>query len=167
MTESDAQLALARKFDWFRNLIVPNAYLGFWEMDVAVVTPSGYLWEVEVKLTKSDWKADLKKEKWEHFEMMLGPETKVPSRFYYCVPPELVAGGIPEWVPEKAGVLVIRPQPNTNYNYRIDGARAPKRIHNNKLDHRHIVSLYRKIYARMWPTMFEQGENAREAAISA
>lgn len=146
MTEHDIQLAIARKFDWFRNIVVPNAFLGSFEMDVAIVTPAGYLWEVEIKTSMGDWRADLKKRK--HLEReIMDPQTS-PCRFYYAVDCEMLKMGTPPWVPAYAGVLAARPTPWGGL--KIDAVRAPKRIHNQRLAPEKIADLSRKVYFRFW-----------------
>ena len=42
--------------------IIFNAYLFDWESDYFSVSESGYVYEVEIKLTKSDFKKDFNKE---------------------------------------------------------------------------------------------------------
>ena len=64
LTESLALTALGHFFDYSRNQVFPNVHLYDWESDLVVVTPAGYLWEVEVKTTLQDWKADSSKSKW-------------------------------------------------------------------------------------------------------
>ena len=104
ITEADVQLALARYYDWYRNLLFPNAYCCGSEMDLAVVTPARYLWEIEIKTSLSDWKADCKKDKW-HRPYYIS-KRKWIKRFYYCVPLELLEkGAVPEFVPESAGLI--------------------------------------------------------------
>ena len=81
----DIELALARHYNWKRNIIAFNV-LGvsgtlplFHECDMLVVTPSGYLTEIEIKRTYADFSADFKKS---HHH-----ESRVPMRdFAFCVP---------------------------------------------------------------------------------
>lgn len=40
------------------NLVFPNIYIGSWEADILEITKSGYTYEYEVKISKSDFKAD-------------------------------------------------------------------------------------------------------------
>ena len=65
ITVSEIELAVAHYFDPRRNIIVPNVWWGMgfnYECDLLVLTKAGYAYEVEIKTTKSDLKADLKKE---------------------------------------------------------------------------------------------------------
>jgi hypothetical protein len=69
-------------------------------MDFMLLTDSGRIWECEIKISLSDWRADLKKTK-------SYTQGWAPARFYYAVPESLVARGIPEWVPAYAGLLTL------------------------------------------------------------
>lgn len=162
MTEHAIQLALATRFNWFRNFLIPNVYLSAFEMDLAVITPSGYLWEVEIKRTRSDWKNDLTKGKWERYRAWHNDPAvgnRVPSRFYYAVPYQLVSSGVPDWVPAEAGVLAIDEFADGSREWaKVRNVRAPKRLHKNRIEQREIVALYRKIYVRFWPAMYQQAE---------
>jgi hypothetical protein len=96
-------------------LIIPNYYLGHYEMDVCRITPAGIVYEYEIKISRSDFKNDLKKgfegykkEKGEyvktqylkHESLKLGQLNC--NRFYYVVPKDLIR--IDE-VPEYAGLI--------------------------------------------------------------
>lgn len=64
MTCLDLEIAVANHFNYRLNLIVPNVFwgLGFkHELDVAVMTPSQYLTEIEIKTTASDLRRDMLK----------------------------------------------------------------------------------------------------------
>lgn len=81
----DIELALAEYFGWKRNIIAFNVLgvssvlpIGH-ECDMLVVTPSGYLTEIEIKRSYADFCADFKKE---HHHT-----SRVPLKdFYYAVP---------------------------------------------------------------------------------
>lgn len=68
MRTSDIEIAVASHFNWRQNIIVPNVSWGLFgdgrEIDLAIVRPSGWLVEVEIKITASDIKADLRKRHW-------------------------------------------------------------------------------------------------------
>jgi hypothetical protein len=58
-TEWDAQLAVAQLFRYRNgNTVIPSCSTFGWEMDVCVITPAHYLYEIEIKRTLSDWKAE-------------------------------------------------------------------------------------------------------------
>ncbi len=98
-----------------------------WETDVLVVQQSsGYCYDIEVKISRSDFKADLNKvkkhsilregcytwrrERWDRemkvynlLETVEKHEFR-PNRFYYCVPEELVSA---DEVPAYAGLMYV------------------------------------------------------------
>lgn len=100
MNEADAIYALAWHFNWTAQLVLPNVHIAGGEMDLCVVTRSGYLVEIEVKLTASDWRKDEKKNKWN----AAGREHV--SRFYYAVADGL-QNKVPEFVSPTAGILIL------------------------------------------------------------
>ncbi len=74
-----------------------------WESDFFCINMSGYSFEIEVKVSKSDFRADFKKEK---HKLFLEPDGKrlLPNRFYYAVPKDLIAV---EDVPVYAGLMYV------------------------------------------------------------
>jgi hypothetical protein len=98
--ERRAQVALAHYFDWLQNKVFRNVMALPWEMDFCVLTKANYLWEVEIKVSLSDWKVDQFKDKW---ASKLQGKVK---RFYYCVPWTMV-DKVPDFVPEDVGLLTL------------------------------------------------------------
>lgn len=95
-------------FHYRRHFVaVPNLSWGLleWEADLAVITDSGWLVEVEIKVDATDWKNDKDKSKW---AMMHKSSILTPRRFYYAAPEKLALRweefGIPEW----AGVVSVK-----------------------------------------------------------
>lgn len=85
-------------------LMVPNVYHFYWESDLLYVSNTGYLSEFEIKLTKSDFRADAKKFK-HHY---LGTPNSGLKEFWYVVPTGLVDI---EDVPDHAGLMYVEPRP--------------------------------------------------------
>ena len=81
-----------------------------WESDFLALTKSGYLYEGEVKISKSDFKADFKKKEkhnilQESYAKIEGVEGKLrPHYFFYAVPEGLINE---EDVPEYAGLVYM------------------------------------------------------------
>ena len=65
-----------------------NYLLGGSEQDVLSILKSGYISEFEVKVSRSDFKADAKKRKWFFFENRI--ERSIPNYFYYVCPEGLI-----------------------------------------------------------------------------
>lgn len=65
LNASDVEIQVARLFNYRANLIVPNVSWGLQlrhECDLLIVSPALWATEVEIKVTASDIRADLKKE---------------------------------------------------------------------------------------------------------
>lgn len=80
----DIENAIARHFGVRENIIVPHVSWGYFrthEADMVVISKSGYLTEIEIKRSWSDFLQDFKKTT-NHYE------NKV-DRLYYCVPDSL------------------------------------------------------------------------------
>ena len=68
-----------------------NVYLGHWEMDVMVIKGTGYVYEYEVKVSHSDFKADFKKKhygRFKHDKLKAGKEPC--NRFFFVCPDGMI-----------------------------------------------------------------------------
>lgn len=86
-------------------ICVPNFHLLFGEADLLSLTKANLAYEFEIKLTKSDFRADFKKER--KHKAMADRERRadwIASRFWYVTPLDLI--DISE-LPEYAGLLQI------------------------------------------------------------
>jgi hypothetical protein len=130
----------------------PNCYGGDGkEMDIMGVRPSRYVDEIEIKVSKSDYKADFKKEvthyiseqnrlekKLKHDQLAKGELT--PNRFWFFVPEDLA----PEIaVPTHAGLVVM-----TKTGIR-EVKEAPL-LHKRKLEVGDIHRLTKNMMYRYW-----------------
>jgi len=111
MNTAEMELAVSNYFDYNRNLIVPNTSWGLnmHECDVLVLTPSGYAYEVEIKISKGDLVRD-KKKKHGHYN----PKLKA---LYFAIPEELEH--CIEHIPERAGILIARNVSHRSGDYRV------------------------------------------------
>jgi hypothetical protein len=99
-----------------------------WESDYFCVNREGYSFEVEAKISKADFKNDVKKEKHKLFDD--NPAKRLlPNKFYYAVPRDLIKE---EEIPKYAGLIYID---NTHATI---VKRAPF-IHKIKTDYRKIL----------------------------
>lgn len=79
---------------------------GYAESDILAVTRSLMVTEIEIKISRSDFKADFKK-KHKHYKMQNCKEDghfKVPNRFYYACPSDMISI---EEVPTYAGLVYV------------------------------------------------------------
>jgi len=105
----EMEVALAEYFDSRANLIVPNVSWSFFlhELDLMVVTKSGYAYEVEVKITAADLKKDAEK-KHGHIDRRI-------KKLYFAIPDYLLKYG--ECIPERAGILLVFEDEYETYYY--------------------------------------------------
>lgn len=99
LTAQQIEIAVAKHFDWRRNVIVPNVHWGLWlnyEADLVVLRPSGFAVEVEIKVSGADIRADLNK-RHQH-------DSNLFRELYFAVPDALADH--PD-IPEHAGVLSV------------------------------------------------------------
>ncbi len=126
LTEKDIQRAIMIKIcgggDTFINNFTP---VEWWENDVIRITPAGYWYEYEVKLSMSDFRADKRKKQnvlkdfpypgtsgktyrsWTNemefkHKLLAGDSGRGPKQFWFVCPDEVIQ---PEQVPEWAGLM--------------------------------------------------------------
>jgi hypothetical protein len=89
------------------DIIIPNFYLGHYEMDLFRLTPAGLITEYEIKTSRSDYKADFNKElpgcEGKH-ALMTGKKC-ICNRFYFVVPKKIIRA---DEVPDYAGLLYYK-----------------------------------------------------------
>lgn len=84
------------------NRCYPNYMLDGFECDLLELFKSGYLYEVEVKLTTSDFRADFNKERYGDKKHDLIKAGKRTNYFSYCCPEGVIT---PEMIPPYAGLV--------------------------------------------------------------
>ena len=139
------------------SLIYPNHPLicanfkghGFEESDVIAVSSSDVVKEFEIKISRSDFKADFKKKR-KHDQLENPAKYRrecIPNKFYYVCPEGLIK---PEEVPEYAGLIYVVP---TKYlgrdDFTITYAKQAKYIHKEKPVPKLITAVMRATTAKM------------------
>ncbi|CAL9979227.1 hypothetical protein VPHD479_0220 [Vibrio phage D479] len=171
ITEKDMQYAICVNSPWIMkryDAVVPNCYTR-WEneADLFCMRKSGLCDEMEIKVTRSDFKNDAKKtvrllnenytsyrDKW-----VETPKTEalttghMSNYFWYCIPEGLMEfDEIPAW----AGIIVVI--------RRTDGSlcayekRAPKRLHGGKMSEEEKFKQVRKLGFRYWDLRKKNGK---------
>lgn len=100
ITTLEMEVALAKHFDFERNVVVPNISHSFfnYELDLFIITKSRYGYEVEIKVSLSDLKKDLNKH-----HKHINPRIKY---LYFAIPEKLI--NHVDIIPSNAGILVVR-----------------------------------------------------------
>jgi len=115
-----------------------------WECDVLSVTKSGYATEYELKISKSDFKADFKKRK---HKMFSKGEGGMVSRFWFVVPKDMVDK---KDIPQYAGLMYYDHKRRT-----VHPVKYPQRLKAGKLDSKTIRRLYRSMMYRFLQLNFK------------
>jgi hypothetical protein len=83
------------------DIIIPNFYLGWYEMDLCKIMKSGYVVEYEIKISRSDFFADFKKDNgYKHSRLQTN--TSFCNRFFFVTPKGLLK---PDEIPTYAGLI--------------------------------------------------------------
>jgi hypothetical protein len=90
------------------------------EHDVLSILKSGLIAEYEVKVSRSDFIADAKKDKWKHHELEIFDN--LPNYFYYACPIGLIST---EEIPNYSGLVYVSKNG-------VEVVKRPKKIHSIK-----------------------------------
>ena len=152
MKTKDLEKAIADYFDYRINLIVPNVSWGFFyshEADIVVLTKAGYLYEVELKVSRSDMKADLKKRhRGDEDSFRQQWENKKLKYLYYAFPNDLLNLAL-EILPLHVGLLSVT-QGQNHHRAIVTEARKPKVLNNYKLTADEKYQLARLGCIKVW-----------------
>jgi hypothetical protein len=162
LSEKTMQDALYRHcFSKRHEFIVPNSCVFGWEADMIGVTSTGFIHEFEIKISRSDFLADMKKT--DKIRTLLTGERDVgffapqlkpadrPNFFWYVVPEGLVNL---EEVPPYAGLINICPK---QQNWPSVKKEALK-IHKEKINEWQRRQLHRALTSRYWQQRLRQAE---------
>ena len=132
------------------NRVFPNIYIGKFEADILELTKSGYLYEYEVKISRSDFKNDVKKGN--KYKLLKHGERV--TYFSYIVPEGLIS---PNEVDDDFGLIYVR-LGDVHYHSQEGDYTAikmfhtvikkPKKLRQAKATDKEINKLYEKIYWR-------------------
>jgi hypothetical protein len=145
MHSGEIEVLIAKYLNPRINLIVPNISWGLdlHEIDLLVLTKSGYAWEIEIKTSLSDLKAD-KKKKHGHYSNKI-------HRLYFAVPAELKEEALLH-IPERAGLFITHNEINLQGKFGcVSLVRAPKlNTKARKFNDKEIKHLYELTAMRIW-----------------
>lgn len=145
MHSGDIEIILSRYFSAGTCIIVPNVSYGLniHEVDLLIVSQSGYATEIEIKISLSDLKADLKKEH--------GHRSNKIKYLYFAVPIELKEKAL-VLIPERAGLITIQePDKTTRFFPSVKIVKSP--IVNKqarKLTEKELLKLGSLAAMRIW-----------------
>jgi hypothetical protein len=107
----EMELSVARYFNFLQNIIVPNISYGagVHECDILVLKQSGYAYEIEIKISVSDLKADSKKTQ--------AHESNKIKLLYFALPHYLQ--NYYKYVPIRAGILEVTRRKEWHWDYEL------------------------------------------------
>lgn len=146
MTERDIQLYLFEHCNGAGYyMTVPNARFYLGESDILAIRPSLRVESYEIKVSRSDFRADFAKTDWHRKLGKARDDTSavpsVPNRFYYVAPESVIPR---DEVPEYAGLIeVMRP-------YFLRTVIQAPLLHKKKLNEKQINALIRTMAYRYW-----------------
>ena len=136
---------------WFpprRWAVCPNSSWGLnlpWESDVIAVSSSNVVHEVEVKISVSDFRRELKKERWR-----MWPIDKVPQiDCYWFAVPLAIAETVMAEAPAAAGVFVVLP------SGKVERRRCSARPRGRKRERDLRTKVWRLAALRYWSQEFK------------
>lgn len=117
---------VCRYFLQNHDYLLNNVYMFNWESDLFAISTSGYVVEIEVKISRSDFFADFKKAKHALFNTFQDKPDK-PNKFYFACPEGLIK---PYEVPAYAGLIYVHNEGYVSYTV----VKTAPFIHKVKLD---------------------------------
>lgn len=160
------QYAATLRHEW----ITPNAHLYAWESDLLTITPEGQVCEVEIKVSRSDLRNDLRKPKHDQGMLLNGSfmaktagvgltaaeaheearrqagavACRRPNYFCFAMPCSVYRNGPPLRLPPYAGVYTV------DEAGRVFEERRPLQLHSGRIGQGDLLLLARKMHQRYW-----------------
>lgn len=137
LTAQDIQKQICRMEVLRFNLPCENVKNLFsdWEMDVLTINKNNYLTEYEVKISRSDFKADKKKRKWQWYESRI--ESMISNYFYYVCPADLIKE---QDVPDFAGLIYVTAEG-------LEEVKKAPLLHREKQDRLKVMTKFCRVMA--------------------
>ena len=143
-TEASLQNHLARRFNRTGSLCVPNCGVYGWEADLIRVSSRLFVSEYEIKVIRSDFRNDRKKE-WRYIQLEDGE--RKPNQFWFVAP----QGVVPiDELPEFAGLLEVYSGGATAV------AKVAPKLHRRPIATKDLLYLTRGCALRYWRSRSER-----------
>jgi hypothetical protein len=117
-TTAEIELAIAKYYGWRQNIIVPNVSWGllYHEADILIMTKSGCVYEIEIKVSKSDLIAENKKRHKHQSNIIKSIYFAIPEKLKQHIEYILPNAGI--YIIGKTGTVRLLREAEININYR-------------------------------------------------
>ena len=166
-SESGIASALVEQvFDRKYLMLVPNCRWTGHECDLLVVTNNLHIIDVEIKVSRSDLKADSKKDKWRHIiDWRLNSKSGRPEpskilarthppkvwKHYYCLPADIWTPSLLDALPSKSsGVIILVQRDGCGSIVASVQRRAIANKNADRITPQAAISLARLASLRMW-----------------
>lgn len=169
MNSKEIQQALVRhRYDVRRVLVMRNCCFTGFEADLLVIQPTGYVTEIEIKISVSDYlnefKATTKKKKHARLQAAMDGDVNkkvtwkarhpnLIKHFYYAFPEELWPKIAKKEMPEYAGVLLVS-------RGRVKELRKPKKLACVPATQEQQIAMLRSSYFRDWTAFLKNNGDA-------
>lgn len=120
--------------------ILQNLYVFGWESDILFLSKSGYWTEIEIKVSRTDFKADIKNKGEKHRLLSDKNNFIKPNQFFYAVPEGLINA---DEIPDYAGLLTV----NESF-FGVNVKKPAPWLHHHKIDPNQL-NLADKFYYNM------------------
>lgn len=168
-SETSIASALSRMFEGKLMVCIPNCSWTGNECDILGVTKDLRIIDIEIKISRSDYKADFSKEKWLKSyrdceletgivwsEYFLGKEKRTRSpwpnkvwKHYYCMPSEIWKDGMEDFAgSDKSGIITLSIEGSIVVANVVRHAKPNRDA--EKLSTEHVLDIARNASLRMW-----------------
>ena len=141
----EIESAVVKLFNKRVNIIIPNVFWGLnflYELDLLVINKNGYGYEIEIKASMSDLRADHKKQ---HFH-----DSKRIKYLYYAIPEYMMASA-QLFIPDYAGIIIIK-RHDSNDKCCAEITAKPKVRNKYKFSDNEKLKILHLISMRYWNT---------------
>jgi hypothetical protein len=149
-SENELQRAFVTSYMWSKQrytFVAPNCYLAwsdFSEFDLLCIRRSGFMDEVEIKRTMSDFRADFKKTSRHHLNKHQQlAQGNTPANYFWFLMTEELADKVKDEIPDHCGVYIKQ------RSFVRELKKAP-RLHKNKVSQTTRIHLGEKMMHRYW-----------------
>ena len=137
------------------DVILPNTILyGLREMDLMAIMNSGYIYEYEIKTSRSDYSRDFREKRFKHRVMnglYNGEESDwkrhVANRFWFATPP-----GLARDVPDYAGLVEVEMQ-NSN---KVQIIKKAPLLHREKITQKQLMKACKRLMYPYWQNRIKE-----------
>lgn len=173
ITSKDIEKAV---FGWGSNCIWnPGRVLGTthstgvagWEADMLILQPTGNLYEIEIKVSVSDFKREFTHKTAKHRKIQSGFQSRI-SRFYFAMPEDIYEK-VKDQVPSQYGVILVSPTKIDRWGrLRPWVEKTPKALQAIKSDPEWLrLRLLEAVHARYWSEDYrENGKGIQDPEAS-